>query len=558
MLFSTVSATLCGALAVSAIPAHRVDGLEPEHPPSLFWQSVQEQWTVETKPHFPHPPTRHTDQTIYEVLNEHPQFAPPFLSCDSISPVITRFSRLVKAINFTGVLVDLLNDSSTAGLTFFAPPNSALPRKPRRGHHDLTDLGDDEMPHPFLSYNEDFLDAISAVDDLDDSDDFGEDKKRKERFRKILTAVLLYHVIPEQLNKVNLAKNNTWATNLTLSDGSLDGEPYRLKVAAGPLGGYVNWYAKLIKEVPASNGFIHVINHPLIPPPSIFQVLFNLPHYFSIATSALQRVAVSGATEWRHLHSDSYEVAEMEGNPAVTAFIPSNKAFDRLPLKLKLFLFSPFGERVLKKVLEYHIIPDFILHTDYYHNATSDSDDVFYDDFDEESYVDPCWEEASDEEWDIEDLDLPRPPRPPKTPQPPRPPRMPNHPRPPHLPRGPHHVPHPPPLYSVNVTLPTLLPEHHLHIHIAKFGFPVPVPGPHKPKAFVTKFYVNGQPVPFYDGVARNGAVHIIDRVLNPVKHHGKHDKPPRKDYDEFVDDDDVDEGWEDWEEWLPQWAGMD
>ncbi len=42
----------------------------------------------------------------------------------------------------------------------------------------------------------------------------------------------------------------------------------------------------------------------------------------------------------------------------VTVFAPTNHAFQRLPKRLKFFLFSPFGERVLKKLLQYHIVPD--------------------------------------------------------------------------------------------------------------------------------------------------------------------------------------------------------
>ena len=55
--------------------------------------------------------------------------------------------------------------------------------------------------------------------------------------------------------------------------------------------------------------------------------------------------------------------ASLEGSPVVTAFVPSNKAFSRLPRKLQLFLFSPFGERALKKLLQYHTVPDIALFT---------------------------------------------------------------------------------------------------------------------------------------------------------------------------------------------------
>ena len=56
----------------------------------------------------------------------------------------------------------------------------------------------------------------------------------------------------------------------------------------------------------------------------------------------------------------------LEGNPAVTIFAPTNDAFKHLPFRLKLFLFSPLGHRALKKILSYHVVPDFILHTSMY------------------------------------------------------------------------------------------------------------------------------------------------------------------------------------------------
>ncbi len=53
----------------------------------------------------------------------------------------------------------------------------------------------------------------------------------------------------------------------------------------------------------------------------------------------------------------------LEGAPAVTFFAPTNRAFRSLPPKLRLFLFSPFGARALKKILAYHVVPDYVFHT---------------------------------------------------------------------------------------------------------------------------------------------------------------------------------------------------
>ena len=75
-------------------------------------------------------------------------------------------------------------------------------------------------------------------------------------------------------------------------------------------------------------------------------------------TSALQRVGLTDAVEWRNVPGGT-----VDGSPAVSFFAPTNKAFEKLPHGLRRFLFSPFGEKALKKLLQYHIIPEFVLHT---------------------------------------------------------------------------------------------------------------------------------------------------------------------------------------------------
>lgn len=83
----------------------------------------------------------------------------------------------------------------------------------------------------------------------------------------------------------------------------------------------------------------------------------------------------------------------------------------------------------------------------------------------------------------------------------------------------------------------------------------LPLPGPHHPKSYTTEFFVNGQPVFFYDIPARNGAVHVIGKVLNPRAHSRQgslsnhHDESRPGWVDDAADD------WEDWESWLPAWA---
>lgn len=143
-------------------------------------------------------------------------------------------------------------------------------------------------------------------------------------------------------------------------------------------------------------------------------------------------------------------------------------------------------------------------------------------------------------------------PGPPGSPPPPGPPGPHPHPGPPPPPpSGPPHFPHQEPVYALNVSVPTLLANHSLNVHIIQFEHRSPLP-PHR-SFFPTRVIVQGHPV-LPDIVARNGAVHVVDRVLNPIKHHHHHKH--HHDHDRGPDDGvAAKDEWEDWEEWLPKWA---
>ena len=72
---------------------------------------------------------------------------------------------------------------------------------------------------------QDFLNA--ALDD-------GDKERRREIIKKIVTAVLKYHIIPSVLPTAELSRNNTWATELSPHDGSFDGEAFRIRIAPTP------------------------------------------------------------------------------------------------------------------------------------------------------------------------------------------------------------------------------------------------------------------------------------------------------------------------------------
>jgi len=266
----------------------------------------------------------------------------------------------------------------------------------------------------------------------------------------------------------------------------------------------INTFVEVTKrDIQAQNGVIHQINHPLLPPPSIFQETFLLPEVFSYFTTAIQRVGLTGDVDRWHFSGHDGTKGGFRGATATTVFAPTSGAFQRLPKKLRMFLFSPFGEKALRKLLQYHIVPNFILHSDYYHNATSDESEVMR--FDDATKL---------HGGEMVPAHIPKPP-----------------------------LPHP--LYEFNFTLPTLLEHHHLRVHVAHYKSKLPLPAPSR---YFTRFKVNGRDVGPFDIPARNGALHVITTLLNPRKGHGHHGRHEHDGTDE-------DNSWDDWEEWLPQWA---
>ena len=181
-----------------------------------------------------------------------------------------------------------------------------------------------------------------------------------------MTKILGYHVIKtEPYTAAKLAENSTVATALKAEDGSFAGLHRRIKIVKElvPPAVVLNFYAKIVSaDNKASNGIYHVINHPLIPPPSLFDDLYIATDFFSTLTQATYGLHGQNYTDY-HYDKDASKPGhpKFKGTPLATLFAPTNAAFHALPGPLKFFLFSPFGEHALAKTLAYHYIPDTLL-----------------------------------------------------------------------------------------------------------------------------------------------------------------------------------------------------
>ncbi|KAK2467100.1 hypothetical protein APHAL10511_001358 [Amanita phalloides] len=486
-------------------------------------------------PNFPPPSGR---ETIYETLSRD-----------------SRFSRIIKAIDYIEEVAVLLNDSTT-GLTFFAPDNKALRYRPKQ--HAMSEMHFDDSA-PF--YNLD--NVLSGLENLDqsfsppfenddDSDDDGDWKERKRRFFKmLLRAILEYHVLPRRLDVVSLGDKMTHPTHFVV-DQALGGNPQRIRTEQKSLPPIlvVNFYSHIVRpDIKASNGLIHVVDHPLLPPPSVFQELFMASSHFSIFVSAIQRTGLTNALDFRFTNDNDGGESRVEGTEAVTVFAPTNTAFEALPKDLRLFLFSPFGERALKKILQYHIVPEFVLHSDYTFNRTDTlpGSDMGAFDLDSELAYQLREIRSGDAKSfyfqdrgihfaDAEEDETIQKHKKHKKPKHPKKPKM----------------PWPEPISLVDLTLPTLFDDHPLHVHIGKFKLRLPIPGHDHPYRIITKFSVDGHELRAPDLVAMNGAVHVINKLLDPrgPHHYQAHmSGSPRS--EEKMDI------WKTWKTWLFQWADL-
>ncbi|KAH0584159.1 hypothetical protein H2248_009718 [Termitomyces sp. 'cryptogamus'] len=451
-----------------------------------------------------------SNETIYAALSHHKEF-----------------SKLIKAIDFADKIASVLNDTS-ADITFFAVPDSAL-RRSHKHHPEFKAIASSAQPY-------DLVDAVAFVEEFQASKDNKNDrdkKKFKKFLKKLVQAILEYHILPDKFDVERLAGNNTFPTYLVLPE-ALGSRPLRIRVAHSLVSPVptINFYSKVVKpDNNASNGVVHVVNHPLLPPPPAFQDLFLAPSIFATFTSAIQRTGLTDLLDLRYRHGRKDEKGTLIGSNTVTVFAPTNHAFEQLPKKLRTFLFSPFGTRILRRLLQYHIVPGVVFHTDYIYNKTSDN---FYSScghrtFDLFKVGLPGTDMFSFEYRDsCPDLCVAQF-------------RVP-------LSEGiltedspgvfAKDIEHPEPIESFDEELPSALTNYTLHAHVEKFKFSIPIPSPHN-SHIITKFNINGHRVIVPDIIGLNGAVHMIEHILDPRghSHHGQ-------------------ANWEDWEEWLPQWAG--
>ncbi|CAG8953646.1 hypothetical protein HYFRA_00010105 [Hymenoscyphus fraxineus] len=178
----------------------------------------------------------------------------------------------------------------------------------------------------------------------------------EEQIKRLLT----YHVSPDFYPAGRVLVTHTIPT--ALNEPALGDEPQRLRVGLSLSKALnVNFYARIIAiDIFGTNGVIHGIDSLLLPPPPAYKIVELFPGTFSTLQLGLVKTGLAEAIEKAH-------------HVGGTLFAPSNFAFQKLGPKINAFLFSRYGEKYLKALLEYHVVANQTLYSDAFYKEKSSS-----------------------------------------------------------------------------------------------------------------------------------------------------------------------------------------
>ncbi|TLD29895.1 putative Stabilin-2 [Venturia nashicola] len=305
-----------------ALVDHAVENAKEEIVPHGFaahsWleHNIEAQLEAIEKHDHPHPP--HHKPPHHGPPGKHPPHHPPHHGKpnSTVYELIANSkytTKLAALIAEDSELVELLN-STKANFTVFAPTDAAFAKIP------------EHAPKP-----------------------------PKEFIKK----VLLYHVSPGLFPAGRLLFSHTVPT--LLNETRLGDKPQRLSAHLQFGGVKINYYSKVVAvNIPATNGIIHGVDSILIPPPKTLKIISYLPADFSTLLLGLGK---TGLLEALNETSSS--------NTGGTFFAPPNSAFKKLGARINAFLFSPYGAKYLKALLEYHVVANQTLYSNAYYGPSA-------------------------------------------------------------------------------------------------------------------------------------------------------------------------------------------
>jgi uncharacterized surface protein with fasciclin (FAS1) repeats len=230
-------------------------------------------------------------------------------------------TKLAKLINEYDDIVELLNGTA-ANYTIFAPTDEAFEKIPKHHH-----------------------------------------KPSKE----FLKNILLYHVVDDLYPAGRVLHSYTIPTLYTPSKNL--GHAQRLTPRVTVKGPAINYYSRIVAvNIFGTNGVVHGVDSILVPPPNVGAIIDLLPGEFSTLELGLTKTGL-----FEHINNTDHE------HNGGTFFTPSNYAFKKLGPRANAFLFSKYGEKYLKALLEYHIVVDQTLYSDAFFDGTKKGDETTAD-----------------------------------------------------------------------------------------------------------------------------------------------------------------------------------
>lgn len=179
---------------------------------------------------------------------------------------------------------------------------------------------------------------------------------------EFIHAVLSYSIAPDLYPARRLYYSHTVPTTLNLT--TLGSHPQRLRISASLFSGlHINLFTKILaKDILASNGLIHAVDHILVPPPSTSKFIQLMPNSFSTYSLGLKQTGLAD------------EIADLKWLGG-TGFIPTNRAFARLGPRANAFLFSERGKKYLKALLEYSLVANQTLYSDAFYKGKEEEEE---------------------------------------------------------------------------------------------------------------------------------------------------------------------------------------
>ncbi|PNS14850.1 Periostin [Sphaceloma murrayae] len=180
--------------------------------------------------------------------------------------------------------------------------------------------------------------------------------------KEVLKKILSYHVSSDFYPAGRVLVTHTIPTLLVGDELSSQPVPQRLSVNIGLRGLTLDFYARVIAiDIFGTNGVIHGLDSLLIPPPRSLKIIDLLPGEFSTLELALVKTGL-------------LDDLAKDNSKGGTLFAPSNFAFQKLGPRVNGFLFSKYGLKYLKALLQYHLVPEITLYSDAAYFPKDDED----------------------------------------------------------------------------------------------------------------------------------------------------------------------------------------